>query len=95
LITTGVNRDGTEKYFGVEIGNSESEQSWSEFFKHLKQRGLKGVDFVVSDHHGGLINAVATDFQGATWQRCQTHFSHNILTACPKHLKEPSLRYLT
>jgi len=27
--------------------------------------------FVVSDSHGGLTEAIARHFQGATWQRCQ------------------------
>ncbi len=42
---------------------------------------------VVSDDHKGLINAIETHFQGATWQRCQTHFIRNILDACPKSLQ--------
>jgi putative transposase len=50
-------------------------------------RGLSGVDLVVSDDHGGLVNAVAVESQGASWQRCQTHFTKNILDACPKALK--------
>lgn len=87
LVATGVNQDGYREILGMMIGDSESEESWSNLFSWLKSRGLKGVDFVVSDHHGGLVKAIATNFQGATWQRCQTHFTRNILGACPKHLK--------
>ncbi len=60
------------------------------FFTWLKGRGLSGVDLVVSDHHGGLVNAVQVQFQGATWiwQRCQTHLSANIADATPKALQE-------
>ena len=54
----------------------------------LKSRGLTGVDLVVSDHHGGLVNTVRVQFQGATWQRCQTHLSANIADATPKALQE-------
>jgi len=43
---------------------------------------------VVSDHHGGLVKAVQVQFQGATWQRCQTHLSANIADATPKALQE-------
>jgi putative transposase len=68
------------------LADSEKEDSWRNFFKSLKARGLSGVDLVVSDDHGGLVNAV--EFQGASWQRCQTHFTKNILDACPKALKE-------
>lgn len=87
LIATGVNQEGYREILGMMIGDSESEESWSKLFSWLKTRGLKGVDFVVSDHHQGLVKAIATQFQGATWQRCQTHFTRNILGVCPKHLK--------
>lgn len=87
LVATGVNRDGYREILGMEIGNSETKESWSKFFKGLKARGLKGVDFVVSDNHGGLVNAIETHFQGATWQRCQTHFTKNILDTCPKNIQ--------
>ena len=58
------------------------------FFTWLKARGLRNVDLVVSDHHGGLVNAVRIQFQGATWQRCQTHLSANVADATPKALQE-------
>ena len=54
----------------------------------LKGRGLSGVDLVVSDSHGGLLNAVRLQFQGATWQRCQTHLSANVSDATPKALQD-------
>lgn len=84
LIAVGVNEDGYREVLGVRIGDSESEATWSEFFRWLTERGLHGVDLVVSDHHGGLVNAVKRHFQGVTWQRCQVHFTNNILDACPK-----------
>lgn len=39
-----------------------------------------------TDHHGRLVNAVRVQFQGASWQRCQTHLSANIADATPKAL---------
>jgi len=66
------------------VGDSESEATWSEFFRWLIARGLHGVDLVVSDHHGGLVNAAKRHFQGVAWQRCQVHFMRNIMDACPK-----------
>jgi len=42
----------------------------------------------VNEHgYGGLVNAVRVQFQGATWQRCQTHLSANIADATPKALQ--------
>jgi len=36
------------------LGDTESEESWTEFFSWLKARGFRGVDLVVSDDHGSL-----------------------------------------
>ena len=66
------------------LGDSESEASWTSLFTWLKRRGLQGVDLVVSDDHGGLVKAVRVQFQGATWQRCQTHLARNVLDATPR-----------
>ena len=87
LIATGVNKDGYREVLGLMLGDSESEATWTEFFKWLKSRDLRGVDLIVSDNHGGLVKAVKGQFQGATWQRCQTHFMRNILDATPKSLQ--------
>ena len=84
LIAVGVNEAGYREVLGLMIGDSESEATWSEFFRWLTERGLHDVDLVVSDHHGGLVNAVKRHFQGVAWQRCQVHFMRNILDACPK-----------
>ncbi|MGB9840696.1 IS256 family transposase [Thermovenabulum sp.] len=88
LIAIGVNEEGYREVLGIMVGDSESEESWSEFFSWLKQRGLHGVDLVVSDHHNGLVRAIHKYFQGATWQRCQTHFMRNILDKTPKALQK-------
>jgi len=88
LIAVGVNEEGYREVLGLMVGDSESEESWSEFFSRLKQRGLHGVDLVVSDHHNGLIRAIRQYFQGATWQRCQTHSMRNILDKTPKALQK-------
>lgn len=88
LIATGVNTDGYREVLGLKVGDTESLATWGEFFSSLKTRGLRGVDLVVSDSHGGLVNAVQQQFQGAVWQRCQTHFMRNILDASPKSLKD-------
>jgi len=88
LIAVGVNEEGYREILGFMVGDSESEESWSEFFSWLKERGLHGVEFVVSDQHRGLVHAIQKYFQGATWQRCQTHFMRNILDKTPKGLQK-------
>jgi len=87
LIAVGINKDGNREIIGFEIANTENESSWGDFFVSLKERGLKDVNLVTSDNHKGLVKAVRRHFQGATWQRCQTHFSKNILDATPKSLQ--------
>lgn len=91
LIAIGVNEEGCREVIGFQVDNTESETSWGEFFKSLKERGLKDVHLVTSDNHKGLVNAIQKQFQGASWQRCQTHFSRNMLDQTPKAL-QPNLK---
>jgi transposase-like protein len=88
LVAVGVNELGYREILGLQLGDSESERNWMSLFIWLTGRGLAGVDLVVSDHHGGLVNAIHVQFQGATWQRCQTHLSANVTDAPPKVLHE-------
>jgi transposase-like protein len=74
LIVAGINDDGFRKILAVEIANAESETSWRELFRSLSERGLTGVEFVVSNEHKGLVKAAEKQFVGAIWQRCQCHF---------------------
>ena len=87
LIAVGINEDGYREIIGFHVANTETESSWGEFFVSLKERGLKDVHLVTSDNHKGLAKAVRRHFQGATWQRCQTHFSRNMLDQTPKALQ--------
>lgn len=94
LIATGVNEDGAREVLGLDIGDTESEATWGSLFSDLKNRGLSGVDVVTSDQHSGLVSAVRQHFQGATWQRCQTHFMRNILDASPKALRDELKKHI-
>ncbi|MRR20868.1 IS256 family transposase [bacterium] len=79
LLVVGIGEDGYREILGTWVADSENEASWSGVFKELKERGLKGVRYVVSDDHAGLIKAIARHFQGVLWQRCQVHFLRNII----------------
>jgi len=87
LLALGVDADGHRRILGIKVGDSESEASWSEYLVWLKDRGLRGVELVVSDDHRGLVQAIRRHLQGASWQRCQTHLKRNVLDACPKALQ--------
>ena len=78
LIVVGIDNEGYREVLGVWCADTESEASWSAVFRELKERGLHGVDYVVSDDHTGLTKAIAVQFQGVIWQRCQVHFIRNV-----------------
>jgi putative transposase len=82
LVLSGIRSDGYREILGLRIGDTESYATWEEAFKWLKSRGLKGVMYIISDQHAGLVEAARKHFQGATWQRCQVHLMRNILGSC-------------
>jgi transposase-like protein len=82
LVVCGIDRRGFREVLGCWVAESESEASWGTVFAELKQRGLQGVRYVVSDDHAGMVKAIGRHFQGAVWQRCQVHFVRNALSLC-------------
>ena len=94
LIAVGINEEGYREVLGLDIGDSESEGTWERLFKRLKARGLRGVELITSDSHGGLVKALRRQFQGAAWQRCQTHLMRNVLGQTPRHLKAEMTAWL-
>ncbi|MDT2238699.1 IS256 family transposase [Paenibacillus larvae] len=64
MIAIGVNTEGYREVLGLMLGDTESEASWSEFSSSLKGRGLRGVDLITSDDHGGLVRAVRHSCKG-------------------------------
>lgn len=79
LVAVGVDEDGYQQVLGVDTANGETEQTWSEFLAGLWERGLSGIQLVVSDDHAGLGRARREHFPGVPWQRCQRHFLHKVL----------------
>lgn len=83
VVATGVNVEGRREVLGFDVIAAESEEGWSLFFKSLKERGLRGVQLVISDAHTGLKAAVRKTFK-AEWQRCKVHFYRNVLVHVSK-----------
>ena len=83
-IAIGINEKGNREIIGLDLNDSESEYSWSNFFEYLKARGLSGLKMVISDAHKGLVKAIKESFINVSWQRCQVHFLRNILSKAPK-----------
>jgi len=42
------------KYWAARPATSETEDFWTEFLRDLRDRGLTGVQLVISDAHRGL-----------------------------------------
>jgi len=78
LVVTGFNESGRREILDWRVGDSESEETWGELFRDLKDRGLQGVRLIVSDAHQGIIAAMKRHFQGVAWQRCRVHFKREI-----------------
>jgi putative transposase len=84
LCAIGIHTDGRREVLGVELANRESRSTWKDFLIRLKQRGLHGVEFVVSDNHPGLKKAVMEILPEAFWQRCYVHFLRNARDYLPR-----------
>ncbi|MFQ5930553.1 MAG: IS256 family transposase [Acidobacteriota bacterium] len=94
LIAIGINWEGRRCVLAVEVANRESETTWQEFLMGLKERGLCGVEFVVSDNHAGLKKAIAEILPEAVWQRCYVHFLRNTLDYLPRKADDDCLKEL-
>jgi putative transposase len=83
MIAYGVNKAGIREILAVEPMFDESEDSWREFFRKLKSRGLRRICLCISDASRGIQAAVKKELLGASWQRCKVHFMRNILARVP------------
>lgn len=88
VVATGITEDGGREVLGLTVGDSESEASWSEFLRSLRERGLTGVRLVLADHHSGLVKAIRKVMIGAAYQRCRVHFLRNVFAVIPKESAE-------
>jgi putative transposase len=84
VVAVGITASGQRELLGIEVGDSEDEAFWTAFLRRLRERGLTGVQLVISDAHAGLKKAIARCFQGCSWQRCRVHFARNLLVKVPK-----------
>jgi transposase-like protein len=88
LTVLGINLEGYREVLSVECAPTENETTWATVFKELVDRGLQGVQLVISDDHKGLRSSIERYFQGCQWQRCQVHYLRNLLNMAPKNLSK-------
>ena len=78
VLAYGVHESGYREVIGLDVGECETEAFWRSFLRSLVERGLTGVQLVVSDAHAGLKNAIA-QVLGCPWQRCTVHVLREVL----------------
>ena len=93
LIAVGIDAEGKRSVLGANCKLSEAEVHWREFLASLQERGLHGMEIIVSDQHAGLRAALLARMPNIPWQRCQFHFQQNAVAYVPKvHLREEVAR---
>ena len=70
LVAISVSADGYRQILGIVEGGKEDKAGWSAFLNHLKGRGLRGVELIVSDACMGLVESAAEFIPEARWQWC-------------------------
>ena len=83
-VCIGIDSEGKREILSCKLCDSETEMEWESFFDDLKERGLKGVELVISDGHRGIQESVTRSFLGAAWQFCHVHFMRNLMKLIPK-----------
>ena len=67
-----MHESGYREVIALDVGEAETEAFWRSFLRSLVERGLHGVQLVISDAHAGLKKAIA-QVLGCPWQRCSVH----------------------
>lgn len=91
----GVREDGIREILGAKIADTEDGGFWHDFFQELKDRGLRGIELVISDGHKGIQSAVQESFLGSSWQMCNVHFQRAVLKSIKqKDKKEIAIKLI-
>jgi len=83
LVASAVNAEGFREILGICEGAKEDKSGWSSFLRHLVDRGLSGVQLIISDACRGLVESIAEYLPEARWQRCMVHFYRNVFSHVP------------
>ena len=83
LVAVGVDEEGFREVLSVEVAGGEKGEAYASLLRGLIDRGLKGVELIVSDDHEGIKAAVRGELPGVKWQRCIVHFQRNVLAHVP------------
>lgn len=83
LVALAVDSEGFRDIIGSCEGAKEDKESWLNFLRNLKERGLKGTQLFVGDKCLGLVESIADIFPEAYFQKCVVHFYRNVFSVTP------------
>lgn len=83
FVAVGYTPFGKKEVLYFNVYDAETNNAWIDFFDHLKKNGLKEPLLLTSDAHKSIRYAASQVYPGMPWQRCQFHFTKNILDAAP------------
>lgn len=83
IVAIGVNEHGYREVLALESAAGEKKEAYRNLLKGLLERGLSGVQLVISDDHESIKAAAQSELPCARWQRCLAHFQRNVLCHVP------------
>lgn len=88
MVAIAMTDEGRREVLGFDIYDRESKETWQDFLLTLRSRGLRDVKMIISDAHEGILYGISRVFPDTPWQRCQYHFTKNIIEKAPKKYQE-------
>ena len=82
-MASAINSEGFREILGICEGAKEDKSGWAPFLRQLVDRGLRGVQLIISDACRGLLESIAEYPPEARWQRCMVHFDRNVFSHVP------------
>jgi putative transposase len=94
LVAWGLTLEGTKVLLGLQLGSRESYESWLDFGRDLKTRGMRSPALIIADGAPGIWKATRELWPAAIEQRCTVHALRNITSKLPeRHHREVKARY--
>jgi putative transposase len=84
MVMVGARLDGKKELVAIQDGYRESTESWAEFLRDLKRRGMRAPVLAVGDGALGFWGAIRDVFPKTLHQRDWVHKTSNVLDALPK-----------
>jgi len=81
LCALGITQEGKRKIIGFIAAEKENYESWYNFLKDLKQRGLLGkkLRLIIADDNGGLTKVAGQLYPKVKLQVCMVHKMRNVM----------------